>query len=120
MRTCPGLWRRAFARALFIATSLTGTPAAACPALSVEDLADRLPEAKRFELDAPMLPPFLALWRQHRAVDLPERPDGIALFARKDKPLLVAFRRAGCLVGLLPTEPDELWRAMRQHIGPIA
>jgi hypothetical protein len=120
MRTCPGLWCRAFARALFIATSPTATPAAACPALSIEDLADRLPEAQRFELDAPMLPPFLALWRQHHAVDLPERPDGVALFARQDQPFLVAFRRAGCLVGLLPAEPAELWRALLQHIGPIA
>jgi hypothetical protein len=120
MQTFSGLWCRALARALFLATSLTATPAGACPALSIEDFADRLPEAQRFELDAPMLPPFLALWRQHRAVDLPAIPDGVALFARKDRPFLVAFRHAGCLVGLLPAEPAELWRALLEHIGPIA
>jgi hypothetical protein len=120
MLTWHAIWRGALARALFIATSLTATPAVACPRLGIEDLARQLPRADRFEFEAPQLRPFLALWQEHRGVALPERPDGVALFATKGQPLLIAFRRAGCLIAALPAQPAELWQAMRRHIGPIA
>ncbi|MEK0081730.1 hypothetical protein [Benzoatithermus flavus] len=116
------IWRDAFVRASFIATVLTASPAiaASCPLLSVEDLAEKLPAADRFEFETGMLRPFLALWAQHHDAPLAAPPDGVALFAFRGRPLLIAFRRAGCLVALLPAEPAELWQALREHIGPIA
>ncbi len=115
-----GLWRRAFARALFIATSLTATPAIACPALSVDELARQLPEVDRFDFATALLSPFLALWLERSDDALPEAPDGVTLFAPRGRPLLIAFIHAGCLVALLRTPPAALWQAMREHIGPIA
>jgi hypothetical protein len=123
MPTWHAIWRGAFARACFIATSLTATPAVAataCPAVSVEDLARQLPEAGRYDFAPDMLRPFLVLWAQHRDVALPAPPDGVALFALEGSPLLIAFRRADCLVALLSARPDELWRALREQVGPIA
>jgi hypothetical protein len=108
------------ARALFVATCLTATPASACAAMSVDELAARLPGIERFELGAAMLPAFLALWTEHAAQPLPAAPDGVALFAPAHRPFLAAFRRAGCLLALLPITPAALWRALRQQIGPIA
>lgn len=115
-----GIWRRAFTRALFIATTLTATPAVACPALTVDELARQLPGVDRFDFGLTLLPPFLALWLERSGQALPEAPDGVALFAPAGRPLLIAFRHAGCLVALLPTPPAALWHAMREHIGPIA
>ena len=120
MRLPIGLWRRARARALFFATSLTATPAGACPALSVAQLADRLPGSERFDYRSADLIPFLALWVEHGAADFPALPDAVALFRRPGQPFLVAFGQAGCLVALLPTNPADLWRALRLYVGPIA
>lgn len=123
MSTWLAIWRGAFARASFIATCLTATPAIAadaCPRISVEELGRGLPEAGRFDFAAPMLPPFLALWAERGGAAMPEPPDGVTLFAVRGKPLLIAFQRAGCLVALLPAPPAALWEALRRHVGPIA
>jgi hypothetical protein len=115
-----GIWRRAFTRALFIATSLTATPATACPTLTVDELARQLPGVDRFDFGTELLPPFLALWLERSVDALPETPDGVTLFAPHGLPLLIAFGQAGCLMALLPTSPAALWQAMREHIGPVA
>lgn len=47
MKRCGNLWRRAFGRALFISTTLTATPAAACSNLAMDDLVAGLPAAVR-------------------------------------------------------------------------
>ena len=64
------IWRRALPRALFIATSLTATPAVACPALTIAELAARLPGSHRFDFGPRELLPFLALWSENA----PRRP----------------------------------------------
>jgi hypothetical protein len=120
MRMPKRVWRGAFARALFVATTFTATPAVACEGMAAGDLARRLPDARRHELDGPMLPPLVALWEELRGRALPVAPDGASVFAVPGRPLLVAFRRDGCLLALLPIPPAELWRAMRRHVGPIA
>jgi hypothetical protein len=114
------IWRAALARALFVATTLTATPAIACDGMAAGDLARRLPEARRHELEGSLVPPFVALWQELRGKALPAAPDGIEVFAAPGHPLLVAFRRGGCLLALLPIPPAELWRALRRHVGPIA
>jgi hypothetical protein len=114
------IWRRALPRALFVATSLTATPAGACPALSIGELAAKLPGSTRFDFGPAELPPFLALWAAKDRKALPLAPDGVALFARSGRPILIAYGRAGCLLALLPTPPAELWRALRLHLGPVA
>lgn len=113
-------WRRALPRALFIATTLTATPAGACPSLTVGQLADRLPGSRRYEFVGPALAPFLDLWAQGGGSTLPASPDGVVLFVRRDRPVLVAFRHTDCLVAVLPSRPADLWRAMRRHLGEIA
>lgn len=114
------LWRAAFARALFIATSLTATPAVGCQPVPAGALAAQLGAVMRFDFGPAQLPPFLALWEQHRAEPLPALPDSAAVLARADRRLIVAFLRAGCLIALQPVSGPELWRALHLHIGPIA
>ncbi|MFL5334936.1 MAG: hypothetical protein ACJ8H8_17520 [Geminicoccaceae bacterium] len=114
------IWRRALPRALYVATSLTATPALGCPAISIDELASKLPGADRFDFDAAQLLPFLALWDQRSSKPLPVPPDGVALFARHDQRPLIAFRQAGCLMALLPIPAAALWRALHQYLGPIA
>jgi hypothetical protein len=108
------------ARALFAATTLTVTPAVACEGMAAGDLARRLPDARRHELEGSLLPPLVAIWEELRGKALPAAPDGVAVYAAPGRPLLVAFRHDGCLLALLPIPPAELWRAMRRHVGPIA
>lgn len=114
------IWGRALPRALFIATSLTATPAVACPAMTLTDLDTRLRGSDRFEFGARELLPFLALWAERSRDSLPASPDEVVLFARHGQPILIAYGSAGCLLALLPTPPAELWRALRLHVGRIA
>ncbi len=114
------IWRRALTRGLFLATSLTATPAIACPGLSVAQLAARLPETHRFDFAAGELVPFLSLWGERGGEALPSAPDGVALFVQPGRPILIAFGQAGCLLALLPTRPADLWRTLRQHVGQVA
>lgn len=114
------IWRRALPRALFIATSLTATPAVACPAMTIAELAARLPGSERFDFGPRELLPFLAMWGENSRDALPAPPDGVALFARDGRPILIAYGQAGCLLALLPTAPTDLWHALRRHVGPIA
>src|SRR5262245_8205113 len=113
-------WRRALPRALFIATSLTATPAGACPSLTVAELAKRLPDSRRYELAGPTLPAFMDLWAESGGSTMPAAPDGVVLFVRPDEPFLVAFHRTDCLLALLPSRPVDLWRALRRRLGQIA
>jgi hypothetical protein len=113
-------WRCALPRALFIATTLTATPAGACPSLTIGELADRLPGSRRYEFSGRALVPSLDLWTQGGGSLLPSPPDGVVLFVRRDQPILVAYRRTGCLVAVLPSRPAELWRALRRRLGEIA
>ena len=113
-------WRRALPRALFIATTLTATPAGACPSLSIAQLAERLTGSERYEFAGRALTPFLDLWMQRGESALPAPTDGVTLFVRRDRPILVAFRRANCLVAVLPSRPADVWRALRLRLGEIA
>lgn len=113
-------WRRALPRALFVATTLTATPAGACPSLTVGELADRLPGSRRYEFSGHALAPFLDLWARDGGSALPATPDGVVLFVRPDRPILLAFRRTDCLMAVLPSRPADLWRAMRRRLGEIA
>ena len=114
------IWARAMARGLFVATSLTATPAVACPGPSVAELAGRLPASGRFDYPASQLRPFLSLWDERGGSPLPAPPDGVALFVQPGRPILIAFGQAGCLLALLPTRPADLWHALRQHLGRVA
>jgi hypothetical protein len=84
------------------------------------DHADRPPGSRRYEFSGRALVPFLDLWTQGGGKLLPAPPDGVVLFVRRDQPILIAFRRTGCLVAVLPSRPVDLWRAMRRHLGEIA
>lgn len=112
--------RRALRRALIVAVSLNGTPALGCAGMTVEELAARLPGSARFDAGTDLLSPFLLLWRQRREESLPASPDGVAVFAAAGQPLVLAYRSGACLLGLLPARPDDVWRALRDQIGPIA
>lgn len=114
------IWRGSLARALFVSVSCTSTPAAACGTMSVADLASRLPRTEQFDVDPSLLPAFMHLWRLHRRDALPGQPDGVVVFGGRGQPLISAFRRSDCLLGVLPTAPEELWRTLREQIGPIA
>lgn len=114
------IWRGSLARALFIATGCTATPAIACPTMTVEALADRLPDARRFAVERALLEPLLRLWGKHRREALPVGADSVAVFAVTGQPLVLAFSNGSCLLGLLPAQRDELWRTLREQIGPIA
>ena len=114
------IWGRALPRALFIATSLTATPAVACPALTIAELAARLPGSDRFDFGPGELLPFMTLWGEQARDALPAPPDGVALFTRPGRPILIAYGQAGCLLALLPTPPADLWRALRLHVGRVA
>lgn len=121
MTTRRAFRRRACARALFLAASFATTPAAACTGPSVATLAEGLPAAARYDLGDELLPAFLSMWAAHGGNPLPgQAPDHVTVLAMAGKPLLVAFERAGCLIGVLPVPPAELWRALRAAIGPIA
>lgn len=113
-------WWPALARALFVAVTCTATPTAACPSATVPDLARRLGGAARHELGPELLPALLAYWRQRRGDPLAARPDGVAVFAPPAGPLLIAFRRRECLLGLLPSPKGELGRFLRERVGPVA
>ncbi|MGD9509771.1 MAG: hypothetical protein AB7I59_08185 [Geminicoccaceae bacterium] len=113
-------WRLALPRALFIATTLTATPAGACPSLTLGELAERLPDSRRYEFAGPALAPFLDLWAQGGGGAFPASPDGVVLFVRRDRPILVAYRHTDCLLAVLPSRPADLWRAMRRRLGAIA
>lgn len=121
--------RHAFRRGAFVGAlwacamwlaAATAAPAAGCPLMPLDELARGLGAADRFELGIGQVRPFLILWYRHRMVDLPDSPDGVTLFVRGSEDLLIAFRRRGCLIGVLAAERAELWRAMFEHIGPIA
>ena len=112
--------RRALPRALLLTVTLTSTPATACPALSLGELATRLPDSRRYEFAGRELVPFLALWGETRRDALPGPPDGVVLFARPSRPLILAFHRAECLLAVLPSPPADLWRALRRYLGPVA
>jgi hypothetical protein len=118
------IWRAircgSLARALFIAASCTATPAIACPTMTVEALADHLPDARRFAVERALLAPLLRLWGKHRGEALPASADSVAVFAATGQPLVLAYSSGTCLLGLLPTQRDELWRTLREQIGPIA
>ena len=120
MLAYPRIWRRALPRALYVATSLTATPAMGCPAGSIDELATGLPGTDRFDFGAAELLPFLVLWNQQSSKALPAVPDGVTLLARHDRSPLIAFRQAGCLLALLPIPASALWKALRQYLGPIA
>lgn len=112
--------RRASARALFIATSLTATPATACELMPAQTLSERLADAQRFTFGPGRLLPFLALWYQHQPADLPDVPDTAAVYAGRGEMLVITFERDGCVLAALPVPEAELWRALREHVGPIA
>jgi hypothetical protein len=114
------VWRGFLARALFVAVSCTATPATACPTMTVEALANRLPDARRFAVESALLEPLLRLWGKHRREALPASLDKVEVFAATGHPLVLAFSSGSCLLGLLPTQRDELWRTLREQIGPIA
>lgn len=120
MSTRSAPWRRALARALFIATSFITTPAAACDLMPVQALADHLADAQRFAFGPGLLMPFMVLWYEHRRTDLPDVPDRAEVYARPGQPLLIAFEREGCLLAAIPVQPAELWRVLRAYVGPIA
>ncbi len=118
-------WRavrpRGIACASLIAASLIApAPAAACSAMTLQELEQHLPGASRYEAGSELLPSFLGLWRRHRSDALPAMPDGVAVFAAQGQPLLLAYRTGDCLLGLLPTLPEEVWRTLREQVGPVA
>ena len=78
-------WCRALPRALFIATTLTATPAGACPSLSIAQLAERLTGSERYEFAGRAMTPFLDLWTQHGESALPVPTDGVTLFVRVER-----------------------------------
>lgn len=106
--------------ALIAALLTTTAPASACSAMTVQELARRFPDAARHEAAAELLPALLGLWRRRRGDDLPAVPDGVAVFVARGQPLLLAFRTGDCLLGILLTPPDEVWRTLREQVGPVA
>lgn len=120
MPTWSAFGRRALVRAVIVASGCITTPAAACPSMTMAELVQELPGVARFELGNEVLRPLQALWRQLRGAELHDSPDGVTVLAQPGRLLLVAFHEADCLIGLLPTEPELLWRVLREQVGPIA
>ncbi|HEX8375617.1 MAG TPA: hypothetical protein VF606_10605 [Geminicoccaceae bacterium] len=110
--------RLILATALLLAAATR--PAQACATPPVEALAAGLPDAGRHEFAGEIVASFVVLWLAHRRVPLPDFPDRVVVFAAAGHPLLVAYAREGCVIGILPVARDELWAALRQTIGPVA
>ena len=67
-----------------------------------------------------LVTPFVSLWLASRPLPLAGLPDRVVVFAAAGRPLLVAYAREGCVLGVLPVARDELWAALRRTVGPVA
>ena len=105
---------------LLVTALLAARPAQACETPPVEALAAGLPGAARHELAGALVTPFVALWLANRPTPLADFPDRVVVFAAAGRPLLVAYAREGCVIGVLPVARDELWAALRRAVGPVA
>ena len=89
-----------------------------CSGPAIESLGGRLVEARRFPLPAAFVPPLLDLFPAPPKLAARLNPDGATVFARDDRPLLIALTRGACVVGAFETDRAVLWRRLREALGP--
>lgn len=91
-----------------------------CPSLKISELDTRMDGAKRAVFPSTFLEPFERLWSQEGGRSLPQRPDHVVLYHRKDSSeMLVAYAKGDCLVALLPVPVRKLSRAL-ENFAPTA
>lgn len=93
---------------------------AACEMMTTAALHARLAGMARYEFAGERILPYLALWRARGSASLPRLPDRVSVIAARGRPLLLAYHRDGCLIGLMPAPAEEVWTALRRMIGPVA
>ncbi len=112
---------RVFAVAALVATLVSPVLAnetSTCEGVELENLAERLPEAKRFAVADGFLSPLVGLWPVDPAMAARLNPDGATIFSRDGHPLLVTLTRRGCVVGAYEADRAFLWRRLREALGP--
>ncbi|HET6469732.1 MAG TPA: hypothetical protein VFG43_15265 [Geminicoccaceae bacterium] len=73
---------------------------------------------RRYDIGAHLVGPFAALWaRAPRSAEAAATPNAVTVYARQDRPLLVAYRAKGCVLAVLAVARDELWRALSDQLG---
>lgn len=90
----------------------------ACRGMAVATFEQRFPaEVRHFDFDQRMVDPFLRMWRSKRRPDLPVPPEWVRVYAVPDRPYLVGFHRAGCVIALFTVKRRALWRWLRPELG---
>ncbi len=90
----------------------------ACEGPEVEDLAELLPQARRYVVAAELVAPLLRIWPLGPELAGHLRPDGATVLAPGGSVLLVALTRGRCVVGAYEADRALLWRRLREALGP--
>lgn len=120
--------------ALFVLALLAlSSPAVAagaepCQGVTLTRFEERLPAAtRRYVVGVELALPFAELWERARrlraGVARPRGraiPDAVTVYARQDRPLLVAYRTGGCVLSVVVVKRDQLWRVLAAHAGQPA
>ena len=73
---------------------------------------------RRYDIGAHLVGPFAMLWAQaRRSPEAAAMPSAVTVYARRDRPLLVAYRAEGCVLAVLAVAREELWRALSDQLG---
>ena len=112
-----------------VALAVTATPVnaaepaapaeAGCRGVALARFERDLPAGtRRYDIGAHLVGPFARLWAHaRRAPEASATPDAVTVYARRDRPLLVAYRADGCVLAVLAVARDELWRALSDQLG---
>ena len=94
-------------------------PEAGCRGVALARFERDLPAGtRRYDIGAHLVGPFAALWaRAPRSAEAAATPNAVTVYARQDRPLLVAYRAKGCVLAVLAVARDELWRALSDQLG---
>ena len=94
-------------------------PEAGCRGVALARFERDLPAGtRRYDIGAHLVGPFAALWaRAPRSAEAAATPNAVTVYARQDRPLLVAYRAKGRVLAVLAVARDELWRALSDQLG---
>lgn len=123
--------RRGRAALLLLALLTMASPAVAagaepCQGVTLARFEQGLPAAtRRYVVGAELAVPFAELWERARrsrpgavaGARGPAMPDAVTVYARQDRPLLVAYRTGGCVLSVVIVKRDQLWRVLDAHAG---
>lgn len=89
-----------------------------CRGMATAIFEQRFPaQVRHFDFDHDMVESFLRIWRSAKRPALPAAPESVRVYALPDRPYLVGFQRAGCVIALLTVERQALWRWLRPRLG---